>query len=107
MVQIGNPGDVGVSQLQNFVLTVADILQGCLLLQVNIAGSSPGDVGLWNVHFRVGGAAGSKVETNCGGTPDQCRAAWGLMDLTSSSSVYIEDMWGWTADHDLDGGNGQ
>lgn len=107
MVQIGDPNDVGVAQIQNMILTVADVLQGCLLLQVNIAGSSPGDVGLWNVHFRVGGAAGSKVETNCAGSPDQCRAAWGLMDLAPSSSAYIEDMWGWTADHDLDGGNGQ
>lgn len=30
-----------------------------------------------------------------------------LIHLTSSSSAYIEDMWAWTADHDLDGGNGQ
>ena len=107
MVQIGNAGDVGTAQIQNLVLSVADVLQGCLLLQVNIAGSTPGAVGLWNVHFRIGGAVGSKVETNCDGTPDQCRAAWGLMDLAPTSSVYIEDMWGWTADHDLDGGNGQ
>jgi len=26
-----------------------------------------------------------------------------LMHLTPSSSAYIENMWGWTADHDLDG----
>jgi glucan 1,3-beta-glucosidase len=30
-----------------------------------------------------------------------------MLHLTSSSSVYIENMWGWTADHDLDGGNAQ
>ena len=29
------------------------------------------------------------------------------MHLTPSSSAYIENMWGWTADHDLDGGHGQ
>lgn len=74
---------------------------------MNIAGSNPGDVGFWNSHFRIGGAAGSKVETNCGGSPDQCKAAWGLIHLTSTSSAYIENMWGWTADHDLDGQNGQ
>jgi glucan 1,3-beta-glucosidase len=75
-------------------------------VEVNIAGSNPGDVGFFNTHFRIGGAAGSKVETNCGGIPDQCKAAWGLIHLTSTSSAYIENMWGWTADHDLDGGNG-
>lgn len=34
-------------------------------------------------------------------------AAYMLIHLTPSSSAYIENMWGWTADHDLDGGNGQ
>jgi glucan 1,3-beta-glucosidase len=29
------------------------------------------------------------------------------MHLTTSSSAYIENMWGWTADHDLDGGHDQ
>lgn len=27
--------------------------------------------------------------------------------MTSSSSAYIENMWAWTADHDLDGGHNQ
>ena len=53
------------------------------------------------------GAAGSKVQTNCGGDPASCKAAFMLMHLTSTSSAYIEDMWAWTADHDLDGGHGQ
>lgn len=30
-----------------------------------------------------------------------------MLHLTSSSSVYIENMWGWTADHDLDGNYAQ
>jgi glucan 1,3-beta-glucosidase len=69
-----------------------------------MAGASPGDVGLWNSHFRIGGAAGSKVKTVCSQSPTQCMAAWGMLHLTSTSSAYIENMWGWTADHDLDGG---
>lgn len=68
-----------------------------------MAGPKPGDVGLWNVHYRIGGGVGSKVRTNCTGSQDKCLAAWGLLHLTSSSSAYIENMWGWTADHDLDG----
>lgn len=113
MVRVGEAGDVGVAQFSDFLFTVADVLQGCTLLEVNIAGENPGDVGFWNTHFRIGGAAGSKVQTNCGGTssdpvggtPAQCKAAFLLAHLTSMSSAYIEDMWGWTADHDLDGGN--
>lgn len=72
-----------------------------------MAGHKPGDVGLWNSHFRIGGAVGSKVQTQCSGSPADCKAAWGLLHLTSTSSAYIENMWGWTADHDLDGNHKQ
>ncbi|KAH3147357.1 hypothetical protein KXW18_005344 [Aspergillus fumigatus] len=106
MVKVGNAGDVGVAQFTDMMFTVADVLQGCKLVEVNIAGAAPGDVGFWNTHFRIGGAVGSKVQTNCYGSPDQCKAAWGLLHLTSTSSAYIENMWGWTADHDLDGNGG-
>ena len=36
-----------------------------------------------------------------------CQAAFGLVHLTPSSSAYIENMWAWTADHNLDGEGGQ
>ncbi|KAF2828571.1 exo-beta-1,3-glucanase [Ophiobolus disseminans] len=103
MVKVGNAGDVGVAQLSDLFLTTADILPGCKVLEVNMAGTKPGDVGLWNVQYRIGGGMGSKVRTNCGGSQADCLAVWGLLHLTPSSSAYIENMWGWTADHDLDG----
>ncbi|KAH0283605.1 hypothetical protein M436DRAFT_80126 [Aureobasidium namibiae CBS 147.97] len=103
-VQIGNAGDVGVAHVVDMMFSVADVLQGCKILEVNMAGSQPGDVGLWNTHIRVGGAAGSKVQDNCNGSPYSCKAAWGMVHLTSTSSAYIENMWGWTADHNLDTG---
>ncbi|KAL9617387.1 MAG: hypothetical protein Q9160_007837, partial [Pyrenula sp. 1 TL-2023] len=71
-----------------------------------MAGNKPGDVGVWNCHMRVGGAAGTQVRTGkCAGSPP-CRAAWGMLHVTSTASAYIENMWGWTADHDIDGGPG-
>ncbi|KAL3475080.1 pectate lyase superfamily protein-domain-containing protein [Aspergillus californicus] len=107
MVKFGYPGDVGVAQVSDMVFTVGDILPGCKIVEVNIAGTTPGDVGFWNSHIRIGGAVGSKVESQCTGAPDRCKAAWAALHLTSTSSVYIENMWGWTADHDLDGSNSQ
>jgi glucan 1,3-beta-glucosidase len=92
--------------MSDMLITVADVLPGAILVEVNMAGNSPGDVGFWNTHFRVGGAAGSGVETKCQG-PTPCKAAFLLLHLKPSASVYIEDMWGWTADHDLDGGFNQ
>ncbi|KAL4924517.1 glycoside hydrolase family 55 protein [Aspergillus undulatus] len=107
MVKFGYPGDVGVLQVSDMSFTVGDILPGCKIVEVNIAGSASGDVGFWNTHIRIGGAVGSKVESECTGGPDKCKAAWAALHLTSTSSAYIENMWGWTADHDLDGRNGQ
>lgn len=92
-----------MSVLQNSIGSIANQIQ----VEVNIAGSKPGDVGFWNSHIRIGGAVGSKVESQCAGSPDKCKAAWAALHLTSTSSAYIENMWGWTADHDLDGSNGQ
>ncbi|PWY92822.1 exo-beta-1,3-glucanase [Aspergillus heteromorphus CBS 117.55] len=107
MFRVGYPGDVGVAQVSDLVFTVADVLPGCKLVEINIAAKSPGDVGFWNTHFRIGGAVGSKVESKCTNNANDCKAAWGLLHLTTTSSAYIENMWGWTADHDLDGNNPQ
>ncbi|KAL7623884.1 hypothetical protein AAE478_005440 [Parahypoxylon ruwenzoriense] len=108
MVRVGKPGDVGVAQFSDMLFTVEDILTGCTLLEVNMAGENPGDVGFWNTHFRVGGAADSQTQEKCGPgvttDPAQCKAAFMLAHFTASSSAYVDNMWGWTADHDLDGG---
>ena len=98
MIKVGNPGDTGIAQFSDMLFTIADILPGCTLLEVNMAGGNPGDVGFWNTHFRVGGASGSRVQTACTGAPADCKAAFALIHLTPSSSAYLENMWGWTAD---------
>jgi glucan 1,3-beta-glucosidase len=68
-----------------------------------MAGERAGDVGFWNTHVRVDGAMGSEVRTKCTGVaPSDCRAAFLMVHLTSSSSAYISNFWAWTADHDLE-----
>ena len=100
-MQVGKPGETGVAQFVEMLFTVADILPGCKLVEVNMAGSRPGDVGFFNSHFRIGGARGSKVQTNCG-SPARCTAARVCAHLTATSSSYWENSWCWSADHDLD-----
>ncbi|KAI1373765.1 glycoside hydrolase family 55 protein [Hypoxylon crocopeplum] len=108
VVKVGEPGDVGVVQFSDMLFTVEDVLPGATLLEVNMAGEAPGDVGFWNTHFRVGGAADTQIQDRCvSGDPTECKAAFMLAHFTPSSSAYVDNMWGWTADHDLDGGNSQ
>jgi glucan 1,3-beta-glucosidase len=103
MVRVGNAGEVGVAQISDMLFTTADVLNGAILLEVNMAGASAGDVGFWNTHFRVGGAVDSLVNTNCGGSnTDDCKATFLMLHVTATGSPYIENMWGWTADHSLD-----
>ncbi|KAJ6780035.1 hypothetical protein PWT90_01207 [Aphanocladium album] len=101
MVQVGKPGDTGVAQFVDMLFTVADILPGCKLVEVNMAGARPGDVGFFNSHFRIGGARGSRVHTHCD-DPATCMAARMCAHLTESSSSYWENSWCWSADHALD-----
>lgn len=108
IVQIGKLGEVGVAEITDMIFTVADILQGATILEVNMAGNAPGDVSFHNTHIRVGGTADTAVNDNCGdaNTVD-CKAAFAMLHITSSAQPYIENMWGWTADHSLDGGPSQ
>ncbi|KAK4931428.1 hypothetical protein LTR49_002129 [Elasticomyces elasticus] len=103
MFQVGKPGEVGTAEITDMLFTVADVLSGTILVQVNMKGANQGDVSFHNSHYRVGGAADSRTETACQTESEPCPAAFLLTHLTESSSTYIENAWLWAADHDLDG----
>ncbi|KAE8147152.1 pectate lyase superfamily protein-domain-containing protein [Aspergillus avenaceus] len=105
VVQVGRAGDVGIAEIQNMRFSVAEILPGAKILEINIAGSAPGHVGLWNTIVTVGGTAETSVAQQCTDQDtSRCMAAFMVLHLTKSSSAYLENFWGWTADHNLDGG---
>ena len=84
--------------------TVSEILPGAIICQVNISGS-PGDVGIWNTVITVGGTRDTRVTYNCQNQDTyNTKAAFLALHLTSSSSAYIENVWGWCADHYIDTG---
>lgn len=103
VIKVGNPGDVGVIEIQDMRFSVAEILPGAKILEINAAGQQPGDVGLWNTIAMVGGTAETSISNVCTSQdPKACMAAFMVMHLTENSSAYIENFWGWTADHNLD-----
>ena len=104
IVQVGAPNSSGVAEIQDMRFTVGEVLPGAIIVQVNMAGN-PGDVGFWNSHITVGGTAESSINSDCSnGDAVGCMAAFAMLHLSSTSSAYVENMWGWTADHSLDGG---
>lgn len=103
VVRIGNPGDVGLVEIQEMRFSVGEVLPGAKIVEINAAGAQPGDVGLWNTMVTVGGTAETNIANTCTSQdPRNCMAAFMVMHLTETSSAYIENFWGWTADHNLD-----
>ncbi|KAK3291009.1 pectin lyase fold/virulence factor [Chaetomium fimeti] len=109
VVQVGEPGDVGVAQIQDMRVTVGDVLPGAILMQFHMAGAQPGDVAVWNSLVTVGGTRGAAPLTDaCRDAAAQCKAAFLGMHFAKTSSVYVENVWNWVADHvteEFDGGS--
>jgi len=112
VVQVGKPGESGVAELSDLLFSTAGNTAGAILVQWNIRDpvGQQGVAGMWDCHFRVGGAANTNMgRAQCPSlappTP-QCMGASMLLHLTQKSSAHLQNVWAWTGDHDLDG-NGQ
>ncbi|WYZ42264.1 hypothetical protein EsH8_V_001159 [Colletotrichum jinshuiense] len=107
-VRVGRPGQVGVVEIQGLVITVRGPTAGTVMMEWNVHESTQGSAGLWDTHFRVGGALGSELTVDkCPRLSDHrinpdCVAASLMLHLTSTSSAYLENVWMWAADHDFD-----
>ncbi|KAM0188779.1 hypothetical protein ACHAPI_010388 [Fusarium lateritium] len=111
MVQVGRPEDPpGIIEIQDMMFTVSGPTAGAVLVEWNARESSKGSVGMWDSHFRVGGAIGSNLQSkdcpkSSGKVNEKCKAGSMLMHLTPQSTAYLENVWAWVADHDLDDSN--
>ncbi|KAJ5207928.1 hypothetical protein N7449_002307 [Penicillium cf. viridicatum] len=108
--QVGEKGDTGSVEMSDLIITTKGPAAGAILMEWNVAGSSQGSAGMWDVHFRIGGAAGTELQSDtCPKTPkekttpkEECMAAFMLLHITKKGSAYLENTWFWTADHELD-----
>lgn len=60
---------------------------------------------MWDSHFRVGGGTGTNLQlANCPALSmnTDCMAGFMLLHITSEAPGYFDNVWAWTADHDLD-----
>lgn len=106
MLQVGEPGQSGSVEISDFMFSTRGAQPGAVLVQWNLKGSSPGAAMMHDAHFRVGGFAGSELQVpQCPrgqSAVPQCMAAHTLLHITQSGSAYMENVWAWTGDHDLD-----
>ncbi|RAL05308.1 exo-beta-1,3-glucanase Exg0 [Aspergillus ibericus CBS 121593] len=110
MLQVGEVGDTGSVEISDLILETKGPAPGAILMQWNVQATSQGSAGMWDTHARIGGSAGTELQSDkCTKTPKQtttpnteCIGAFLLFQATEKASVYLENTWFWTADHDLD-----
>jgi len=113
--KVGTPGQTGSVEMSDLVFESQGPVPGAIMIEWNIACTGPGTCGMWDVHWRMGGSAGTQLQQDiCIKTPNtpitsasqttQCQAAFMLMHVTSQANIYLENTWGWVADHELDMG---
>ncbi|KAL4806540.1 pectate lyase superfamily protein-domain-containing protein [Aspergillus unguis] len=110
LLQVGEVGETGSVEISDITIVTKGPAPGAILMQWNVAEETPGSVGMWDVHFRVGGAAGTDLQSDtCSKTPNStttpdpnCVGAFMLLHITEKSTAYLENVWSWTADHELD-----
>lgn len=102
VLQIGRPGDKGTFVMSDMVVEPGNVYPGAKLVEINMAGG-PGDIGIWDCAFRTGGTASADDQAQlCNTDGNECKSAWGFVHVTKSGSAYLENVWGWNADHGID-----
>ncbi|KAF8582440.1 glycoside hydrolase family 55 protein [Ramaria rubella] len=111
VVRVGAAGSTGTMEITDMLFSTRGPTPGAILVEWNVKGSSAAAAGAWDTHIRIGSAQGTNlgaaqcVKQVASGT--NCFGAFMAVHLTPASSAYIEGMWVWNGDHDLDGDNDQ
>ncbi|KAL3483769.1 pectate lyase superfamily protein-domain-containing protein [Aspergillus germanicus] len=53
VIKVGEPGDVGIVEIQDMLFTVSGNTAGAVLMEWNVHESTQGSAGLWDSHFRM------------------------------------------------------
>ena len=114
IVQIGKPGETGTVEWSDMIVSTQGQQRGAILFEYNIKSPAGTPTGVWDVHARIGGFAGSNLQlAQCPTTPNvtvtaanldyNCIAAFLSVYITpSAAGIYLENNWIWTADHDVE-----
>jgi hypothetical protein len=101
VVRVGNKGETGVLEIVDMLFTVKGPTAGAIMIEWNVAGSSPGAAGMWDSHVRIGGGIGTDLDVQtCPkfGFNEKCIAASLMLHVTRQASGYFENVWTWVAD---------
>ncbi|KAG6839734.1 hypothetical protein C0991_012183 [Blastosporella zonata] len=112
VVRVGDSNSQGIVEISDIIFSTVGPTPGAIVVEWNIRQPDgvPGGAGTWDTHIRLGGALGTNLQaqqcpSSGGGGINNCYAAFLALHITPSATAYLEGMWAWLADHDLDGGS--
>ncbi|KAH7099919.1 glucan 1,3-beta-glucosidase [Auriculariales sp. MPI-PUGE-AT-0066] len=110
VVRVGDAGSTGVVEITDMLFTTRGPTPGATIVEWNVHDPSGRQAasGMWDTIIRVGGAAGTNLQASgCAkGTQNAaCMGSFLGLHLKSGSTAYLEGLWVWTADHDVETGN--
>lgn len=110
--QVGGQGEKGAVEMTDLIFSTKGPAPGAILMQWNLGETSQGSNGIWDVHFRIAGFAGTGLQSDtCAKNPQvkttsqmvqKCSGAFLMLHVTSKGALYAENTWYWVADHELD-----
>ncbi|KAF9068683.1 glycoside hydrolase family 55 protein [Rhodocollybia butyracea] len=95
-VRVGEKGSEGIVEITDIVFSTKGPAPGAILVEWNIRdpAGAPASAGMWDSHFRVGGAAGTNMDVKeCpAGTvnPKACTATFLSLHITNFATAYLE-----------------
>ncbi|KXJ96101.1 glycoside hydrolase family 55 protein [Microdochium bolleyi] len=110
VIKVGNAGNTGTVEWSDMMVSTQGQQAGAIMIQWNLASPAGTPSGMWDVHTRIGGTTGSNLSlAQCGKTPEStninrnCISAYTGMHVTKTATqLYMENVWHWVADHDVD-----
>jgi glucan 1,3-beta-glucosidase len=110
VVQVGDPNVIGIVEWSDMIVSTQGATAGAILIQWDLASDSKSPSGMWDVHTRIGGFAGSQLQfAECPARRESseinpnCKAAFISMYISPlATGIYLENTWFWTADHDIE-----
>ncbi|OSX66163.1 glycoside hydrolase family 55 protein [Postia placenta MAD-698-R-SB12] len=109
VVRVGEEGSTGVAEITDMIFSTRGPTAGAIVVEWNVHDPSDeqGAAGTWDTYIILGGRDGTDLQVaecpaqnSSDGT--QCFAAFIGLHITSGASAYLEGLWVWLADHDLD-----
>lgn len=109
VVQVGHPGENGYIEWSDTFLSTRGPCAGAVLIEYNLFTTGIPS-GMWDVHTRIGGFAGTDLQLeNCPAIMGDdainpyCVAAYMSVHITRfAGGLFSENCWYWVADHDLE-----